>query len=266
MPSSRKEERKVWAGIVMIAGAVVAGLVFIALTIVLIPPALDEHLCLRGAPPRNIIILIDKTDRWSDDQAAKLKQHIERIVLNELQTLDKLWLFSFTDIGRNTRAPLFVKCKPQDRSRFYDNERYVQYRLEQLFLKPLGEIAAEVVKFEEHSCSPIVDAILDVVLQSDFSKSGSQNMLNLFSDMRENTASYSLIPGAKCAPPGRVTDEKIRKRFESRKSDIRLAAAKFYQIPIGRQPLDRAQDDKRVRDFWNGLFRLLDLDIQWHFL
>ncbi len=228
-------------------------------------PRDDKDLCKPGDPPANVVIMIDKTDRWTPDQGDRLETHIWDQVVKRMRLEEKLWIFTFVDKVATSAPPAFARCRPPDKGNdITQSRRWIEQNFRTSFSEPLRAVIADVKKAEDHPCSPIAEAILDIMTRPEFREPKVPNRLLLFSDMRENSRDFSLILNTKCAPRGGGSPIALQKVFESRRDEVRLDSVVIYQIPVGdRPPTAKVSEDERIRNFWDSLFRRLDVSIVW---
>ena len=98
-----------------IAGSVLAGLVLVgflaAPSLLRGPPRNAETLCLETGAVGHTLILVDKTDPWSEVQANRLKQLVRKIGA-DLPTDRLISIHVFNDSFEPGFPPLIALCNP----------------------------------------------------------------------------------------------------------------------------------------------------------
>ena len=130
----------------IIIGAVLAGVSYAAF--ILKPAEYDtETLCLAGAVPPHTVVIVDKTDLYSADQA----RQISELILAERDRLmvgERLSLFELNQNGDLADTNSFSLCNPgsgEQVNPLYRNPNRVQARYEAAFSGPLSDALADLM-------------------------------------------------------------------------------------------------------------------------
>lgn len=234
-------------------------------------PNRDEvSLCAASVENGHTIVFIDKTDPWNDAQADRLEEHIWWLVSDKMQTEERLSIFTIDGTIELGFRPLFSFCKPPSgeaanditRSKDYYNR---QYKKE--FIEPLQKVLNNVKKAQEQDCSPIMEALLDVLTRREIKDHRGSTRVVLISDLVQNSALYSFYLNAKCLKRTTNVDQRwdtsrIVAYIKARESEINTKgmSAIIIQIFPEKNPPNLADWTKRT---WTEFFRYISVPVEW---
>ena len=191
-----------------IAGSILAGLVLVgflaAPSLLRGPPRNSETLCLETGAVGHTLILVDKSDPWSEVQANRLKQLVRKIGA-DLPADRMISINVFNDSFEPGFPPLIALCNPgRTVSEWIGNPRRDYLRWRERFGKPLDDALTTLVQPAKGNLSPIVEAIGDVVSRRENRPAGEKTIV-LISDMLQNSPGFSIFsPQAANRDPDRL--------------------------------------------------------------
>lgn len=236
-----------------------AGVLFsvLALTMsvwVLRPAELDAAtLCPTNRPLQgHTVVIVDRTDRWSQSMAAALTQLVE----NAQRDTDKYEKFSIVSLDADQSVhPLFSICNPGEPtfwSDLYRGRRYTTRDFEQRFVGAAERVIERVREPSEASNSPIVEYIHRWLGSDDFSPEIKSRRLILVSDMRQNSPLYSIYSGA-----GDQLSTVVERQFGPAAQGV---AFDIYFVAHGR---DYNVSEDEVRTAWDEAFSRIGAEYSW---
>lgn len=155
-----------------------------------------ETLCLTKEKPRVIwAIFVDKTDPFTDRQSRYIKHELERIK-NRVGENELLSIYMLTsEITRFTALePIFSRCAPrtgEDANFLYEGEDYLKNNFNELFGKPLEDVAKKIETKEEHPFSPIIEGLAALGDIPEFSDGNILKRVLLISNGLQNVPEFS---------------------------------------------------------------------------
>lgn len=206
-------------------GKYVAGVGLLALSmaafgvLVAVPSFLPEKVAL---DPRTLcptarlvadrtIVLVDRTDRFTDAQLARLRRTIVR-VRTKLPAHARLSIHLLTADPATAATPVFDLCDPGDGATvdpLTGNPRRAQERYESEFGAPLDHVLASLATPQDAPRSPIIEAITQLGWATDFDPSTPNRRLVVVSNLLQNTPNgshYRRLPNVEqvlSSPTGR---------------------------------------------------------------
>ena len=151
----------------------------------------------QATPTGHTVVLIDETDRLTENQKNYLSMQINALVKKNLQVGELLSIYSLDDKVTASSKPLFEMCKMRDGSdadKLSENERLINKRFKKYFQNPLEmHLKTILEKKEPAEQSPIFEMLRSISINS-FMKWDVQGdrKLIVFSDMLHNTNRFSL--------------------------------------------------------------------------
>lgn len=236
-----------------------AGVLFsvlaLSVTVWLLRPAnLDAAtLCPTDKPlAGHTVVIVDRTDRWTPSMGAALTQLVE----NAQRDTDRYEKFSIVSLdAQQSVHPLFSVCNPGEPtfwSDLYRGRRYTTRDFEQRFVGAAERIVDEVREPSEASTSPIVEYVHRWLGSDDFNASVPNRRLILVSDMRQNSALFSIYEGAE-----EQLSEVVERQFGP---SARGVAFDVYFVAHGR---DHNVSEDEVRAAWDHAFGRIGADYSW---
>jgi len=150
-----------------------------------------------GVVTGQVIVLIDKSDKWASNDAEILKRFLLKIY-KRIPATHRLTIVAITGKGRETTTvkTLFDMCNPgnDDECNFlYQNCRKIRKKYIESFFAPLQKITNFLVSPSESSYSPLFETIVELIDKYDSQK------LNFYiiSDLMENGPKfrfYDIVP------------------------------------------------------------------------
>ena len=164
------------------------------------PPQRDPAtLCIDDLPPKHSILIVDKTDPWSNAETARLRD----LILSIRDTIEKdakLSIFVFNGSFELGMAPVFSLCSPgrgEETNWLWGNPRRDHKRFGDMFGQPLTVLLDELTTPSRGDVSPILEIIADIMNREEMSPKVTERRLILVSDMVQNTVGLSFYQ----APP-----------------------------------------------------------------
>ncbi len=147
-----------------------------------------QTFCPNKQLTNHTIIVIDKTDPFTETQKDYIKSYIDRI-RNELSLYEKISLFTLSDNNYIAPTAVFSKCNPgtgKEANVIYQNPRMIQSKFDDFFKTPLDNILKNI--FQEYSApiSPILEMIREISYREDFSSNVLKRNLIIIADMMQN--------------------------------------------------------------------------------
>lgn len=188
----------------VLAGVALVGF-FAAPSLLRGPPRDEETLCQKTGPTGHTLILVDKSDPWSEVQAGRLKRLVKQIG-DELPAERLMSIYVFNDIFEPGFPPLISLCNPgRTASELIGNPRREYLRWVEKFGRPLDEALTVLTQPAKGNQSPIVEAIGDVVSRRENRVPAGDRTLVLVSDMLQNSKGFSVFGnGAGARDPERL--------------------------------------------------------------
>ncbi|WP_421791235.1 hypothetical protein [Hyphobacterium sp.] len=251
--------------LIIVAG-VIAGVSYFALT--LRPAEFDpDTLCIAEIVPPHRVVIIDKTDIYSPQQAAA----IERIILNERDNLavgERLSLFELDETGRLADTNEFSLCNPGSGDQvnpLYRNPDRIQARYEALFDAPLQSALADLVVPKEAPQSPILEALAELVQDPSMAQTVPGRRIVLVSDMLQNSDIFTVYGRARGSLPDRLppvaeTVQAIRDQY-----DLALAGVTM-EIHLIERPNWETEQSGALRAYWTQVFNQLGIGVSWQII
>lgn len=151
----------------------------------------------KAVPNNHSVILIDTTDSLDSLQLASLESNVSDIVAS-LEPGDLLSIFTLSGTNTKERTPLFEKCLPRDGSdanALTENQKKIRKVYISEFEKPLLHSLKSIgEEAKKAKVSPIFERIQFIAVASfDHWKTEGNRNLYIFSDMLQNTPSYSMF-------------------------------------------------------------------------
>lgn len=230
----------------------------------------DDELCIRQKEHGQTIAFIDKTDMWNPNQADRLEAHVLRILNEEMKQEERLSVFSFgASIEAGFKAH-YSACKPPDGRQcrgFFCNPKELEEQYAKRFLAPLLAELKVLKIATQGACSPIAEALFDVLSRAEIKSRQGPMRIVLISDLAQNTPVYTAFRNQLSCPgvTGRVDpdrDNGLLAYFDKRKPETRLSGASavvFQVFPNGRNP----DIGERAKRKWEEVFQLLGVSVRW---
>ena len=247
----------------IIIGAVLAGVSYAAF--ILKPAEYDtETLCLAGAVPPHTVVIVDKTDLYSADQA----RQISELILAERDRLmvgERLSLFELNQNGDLADTNSFSLCNPgsgEQVNPLYRNPNRVQARYEAAFSGPLSDALADLMTPKDAPQSPILEALARLAGEDGFTPDVPGRRIVLISDMLQNSDVFTIYGRHlgeldERLPP---TEDVVTTLEETFGDDLRGSEIEIHLVER-----DTWEDDQNgpLRDYWSEVFRDLGIRVRW---
>ncbi len=234
---------------------VLFGVLAVTLTVWVLRPAdLDAAtLCPTNRPlAGHTVVIVDRTDRWSQAMGAALTQLVE----NAQRDTDQYEKFSIVSLDANQSVhPLFSICNPGEPtfwSDLYRGRRYTTRDFEERFVGAAERIVEQVREPSEARTSPIVEYVHRWLGSDDFNAGIRHRRLILVSDMRQNSSLYSIYTDAE----DQLSDV-VARQFGPAAEGV---AFDVYFVAHGR---DHDVTEDEVRSAWDHAFGRIGADYSW---
>jgi hypothetical protein len=174
------------AGIILIAG-LGGGYWFVKMR----RPILDADNCPKSGPNGIHVILFDRSDPISEQQAQRIRQAIDKFK-NDAPFGLRFDLYTFQGDTQHALQPKLRICalgKPSEANAWIENPELVRRRYETKFASVLDQTVAELMRGSQEKNSPIIESLRAAAISSFGSVETGQIPLRLtmISDMVQNT-------------------------------------------------------------------------------
>jgi len=156
---------------------------------------LDADNCPRSGPKAVHVIMIDRSDPMSGQQAQAVRQRVEKLK-NEAGFGTRFDVYTFEGDAKNEMRPIVRVCapgRPEEANELIENPEFVRRRYEERFSQILDRSVTELLKVSTLPNSPIIESLKAAALTSFGPLTAGQVPLHvtLVSDMVQNTAMLS---------------------------------------------------------------------------
>ena len=239
-----------------LAGVALVGF-FAAPSLLRGPPRDQETLCPKTGPIGQTLILVDKTDPWSEVQAGRLKTLVKQI--GETLPADRLLsIYVFSDVFEPGFPALVSLCNPgRTASELIGNPRREYVKWVEKFGRPLDEALKVLLQPAKGNQSPIIEAIGDVVSRRENRVAEGERKLVLVSDMLQNSGQFTVFGTG----PGVRDPDKLRqvlgKTWQS--SGAGSWSLSVHQVQGVYEPARLEQ----AATLWRQAFDKLAIKVEW---
>ncbi len=240
-------------------GIATAAVLLFALTLsvtvwALRPPMLDaKTLCPTDKPiSGHTLVIVDRTDKWNPAVGRTLRDFIAEAQRSTPQYA-KFTVVSL-DADLSTSA-MFSVCNPGEPtfwSDLYRGRRYTQREFDEKFIGAADAVTAKLQEPAEANTSPVVEYIHRWLGHDDFNATIKNRRLILVSDMRQNSAQYSMYK----AKPEDLAPV-VQREFGPAGKDV---AFEIYFVAHGR---DYNVSEAQVREAWDKAFKGVPAAYEW---
>ena len=221
-----------------LAGVALVGF-FAAPSLLRGPPRDQETLCPKTGPIGQTLILVDKTDPWSEVQAGRLKTLVKQIG-EDLPADRLLSIYVFNDIFEPGFPALISLCNPGRTAS-----------------ELIGKALKTLTQPSKGNQSPIIEAIGDVVSRRENRVAEGDRKLVLVSDMLQNSSQFTVFGNG----PGVRDPEKLRqvlaKTWQS--SGAGSWALGVHQV----QGVYEPQRLEQAASLWQQAFQKMNVAVSW---
>lgn len=206
-------------------------------------PKADKDNCLDPVTAETVLLL-DETEPFSAQTADEIKARALSWIRDRVGVNERVTVFTVTDLSSGSLQPVFSRCRPPENgNRLVENVRRLRKVFDDNFMRPLEERLS--VRPGNSRTSPIAQAITDISL-SHYLRA-PRNSLIVFSDMLENTSSFSMY---------RCPADPIRAFREGRRGGVERPKFRNTEIAINVVPrLGQSRETLRCRDhLWPWFF------------
>ena len=159
------------------------------------PPLDKQTNCPRGGPTAVHVIIFDRSDPISGQQAQRIRQIMEQY--KKSATLGyRFDIYTFEGDNSHALYPTLRVCSPgapEDANEFFENPKFVRRRFEQKFSSVLDGTLDHLLKESTRPNSPILESLRAAAITS-FGGSDKDTLtrrVTLFSDMIQHTTNLS---------------------------------------------------------------------------
>lgn len=244
-----------------IVASVLAGLglvgFFAAPSLLRGPPRDQETLCPKTGPVGHTLILVDKSDPWSDVQAKRLKALVKQVG-DELPTDRMLSIYVFNDVFEPGFPSLVSLCNPgKTASELIGNPRREYVKWVEKFGRPLDEALTALTQPGKGNQSPIVEAIGDVASRRENRVPTGDRKILLVSDMLQNSNQFTMFGNA----AGARDPERLRRLLGKVWQDSGVAGWELSVHQV--QGVYDAARLEQAATLWKGAFQKLAISVNW---
>jgi hypothetical protein len=228
------------------------------------PAELDydaKDLCnKRGLLHGHTVLVIDKTDKWTEPQASDVKAEIFRVAgaIGKFEKLSVYFLDS-TAAGFNRVFSICNPGNPKEWPWYYGIYRgFAVSRAEfvQRYERPIREKIPALTEPNESTHSKISEAITHIVHQDDFKAELTHRSLFLISDMRQNSDGFSFYRAGEAENAEALLDSESCGLLSG-------TSARVFFVP---HPKGANVKESTVRDAWRDSFSNCNTEMTWQSL
>lgn len=248
--------------LIVVAG-ILAGISYLAFT--LQPEEYDpDTLCLAGVTPPHRVVVLDKTDLYSMDQA----EAIAGVIVGERDRLavgERLSLYELNERGNLSDTNNFSLCNPANGDQvnpLYRNPDRVQARYQALFAGPLQSALADLVTPKDAPQSPILEALAGLTHEAAFDRNVPGRHITLVSDMLQNSEIFTVYGRGRGSIEERLPDPiEVAEALEAQYGDGLMGVT----LEIRLIPRSGWEEDQHgpLRAYWDQVFRQLGVRAYW---
>ncbi|MET0193856.1 MAG: hypothetical protein ABW200_10855 [Hyphomicrobiaceae bacterium] len=259
--------RNAW---IMLCTAILVGGLAVVIKLVFDEMRDPDSLCVRGKEHGQTIVMIDKTDMWNTNQSDRLEAHVLGILNNDMKQEERLHVFSFGAVVEAGFKAHYSACKPPDGSKcrgFFCNPKQLEDQYKERFLAPLLAELKTLKIATQGACSPIAEAMYDVMSRSEMKIQPGLTRVVLISDLAQNTPVYTAFRAPQSCPgvTGKIDPDKdngLLAFFDKRRPEMRTVegSAVVFQVTPGGRSQEVADRAKRK---WDEVFQLLKFAVRW---
>jgi hypothetical protein len=153
---------------------------------------LDDENCPRSGPTAVHIIMIDRSDPITGQQAQSIRQQVEKLK-NEARFGQRFDVYTFEGDSKNEMQPLTRVCapgRPEDANELIENPELVRRRYQERFSNVLDQEVGTLLRVSTLPNSPIIESLRAAAITSfgPFSMGSVPFQVTMVSDMVQNTA------------------------------------------------------------------------------
>ena len=233
-------------------------------------PKLDDKLgCpLSGAVSRTIVVL-DKTDVWSDETAARIGQSLRQLA-RKTTKYSRLSILEFNGVDIAPISYIADACNPgnvNDGGAWVMGENAVENRFLELYERQIIPQITKVSAPDQNSNTALIELVEEVLkLEEGTDGSTVPLYLVLLSDMRQNSDKLTFYQNgrvkARTVEVGKgklILDDAGRDRRRILQNNYKMLAVDIWYI---KRP-GQSGEFEAVRQFWNAYFDQLGAATTW---
>ncbi len=224
----------------------------------------SQTLCLVGVTPPHRVVVIDKTDLYSREQA----NSIGNVILDERDQLavgERMSLYELNESGQLRNTNRFSLCNPgagEQVNPLYRNPSRVQARYEALFADPLDRALADLILPKNAPSSPIIEALARLTQDPAFDRTAPYRRIVLVSDMLQNSDIFTVYGRGRGnlqqrVPGANTVANAIRETYGDNLRGV--------DLEIRLIPRDGWEAEQRgaLRRYWDDVFSALGVRVRW---
>ena len=205
------------------------------------------------------IIIVDRTDPWSDAQGHLLSIAIRREA-TRLKPANRFSLIAFDGLAKQHIPPLFDRCHPGTGAQanpLIATPSRIDAIFERSFLKPLKLAIATATHAARAEKTYLVDFISHVAAEAQYSGAVEQINIVIFSDMAENSDAFSIYRASRRGNFSKHFVRHFNDRIGDRMSNVSLSV---HQLAHKGQSSARR---KLVRKAWITALNKRNVSFTW---
>lgn len=220
-------------------------------------PRDQETLCPKTGPVGHTLILVDKSDPWSEVQAKRLKALVKQVG-DELPTDRMLSIYVFNDVFEPGFPSLVSLCNPgKTASELIGNPRREYVKWVEKFGRQLDEALTVLTQPGKGNQSPIVEAIGDVASRRENRVPTGDRKILLVSDMLQNSNQFTMFGNA----AGARDPERLRRLLGKVWQD---SGASGWELSVHQvQGVYDAVRLEQAATLWKQAFQKLAISVSW---
>lgn len=248
--------------ILIVVAAAIGGAIF--LINAMQPEEVDpETLCaLEGRPPAHTVVLIDKTDGYSCEQAGSIHKVVER-TSEDLARGERISVSELDESGRygRTSQRALSLCSPgsgRDANPLFNNPQQMRERYEELFGGPLDQALANLAAPRSPAPrSPILEAVVRLAQTESFNADQPGRKIVIVSDMLQYSDA-GRVDLFNVYPRSRFSVDALPDPYDVAETALDEFGADLTGVDVEVRLIPRVgwEDVQRstLRDYWEDVF------------
>jgi hypothetical protein len=156
-------------------------------------PAAD-NLCPAGkVPGKHVVVSVDKTDDFTDDQQRALETSL-RAHVRTLAVGERLTIFLMTPKGKELNKVLFDRCRPktqQEADALTQNPVRIGVAYQERFLQPFEQALTDLKSSQRSDYSPIIESLYGIAHSAPLADPAGRRVLELWTDLLNNSSTLN---------------------------------------------------------------------------
>lgn len=210
--------------------------------------AVGEDGNMATAPKGTILVILDKTDPFTEREQAAITDRLRSLAQRELRQGERLSIWAVGDHAEGTLTKQFCRCSPGfSAAGITDNARMIHALFDSTFARPMDRVLADVTRRETAPWSPIMESLREVGELKEFTDVAGPRRVLLVSDMLQNSKLWSQYTS-----PAAFPDFSRRSAWRELRANLDGSAVEIVYLHRTR---DASHQGAAHREFWREYFR-----------